>query len=181
MTPGIHAPDILSGVTLARIDSPVGTLLAVADDDAIRALEFVKEDGPVRQLEALQAVLGPLVRGEHPLLERLRAQLAEYFEGRRREFDLPLRFSGTPFQERVWNELLKIPYGEVRSYLQIARDLGDAKAVRAVGGANGSNPISILVPCHRVIGADGSTVGYGGGIERKEWLLALERGERQLF
>jgi len=102
-------------------------------------------------------------------------------EGERRVFDLPLRFSGTPFQERVWNALLAIPYGEVRSYLDIARALGDPKAVRAVGAANGSNPISIVVPCHRVIGSDGSIVGYGGGIDRKRWLLAHERGERPLF
>ncbi|HET8948118.1 MAG TPA: methylated-DNA--[protein]-cysteine S-methyltransferase [Candidatus Polarisedimenticolia bacterium] len=168
---------------LETIESPLGSLLAVADQDALRALEFVKAD-PVRQLEAMQAALGATFqRGSHPhpLLERLRSQLAGYFDGSRRRFDLPLRFAGTPFQERVWNRLLEIPYGEVRSYLDLARDLGDPKAVRAVGGANGSNPISILVPCHRVIGADGSIVGYGGGLERKEWLLAHERGERRLF
>jgi O-6-methylguanine DNA methyltransferase len=169
-------------MNLDTIDSPLGPLLAVADGEAIRALEFVKPGGAIRQLEALQAALGAtLERGTHPLLERLRSQLAEYFDGRRRVFDVPLRFAGTPFQERVWNRLLTIPYGEVRSYLDLARDLGDVKAVRAVGGANGSNPISILVPCHRVIGADGSIVGYGGGLDRKEWLLALERGERRLF
>ena len=169
-------------LVLGSIDSSLGPLVAVADDGAVRALEFVKPEGAIRQLEGLQLSLGgALVRGAHPLLEKLRTELGEYFEGRRRSFEVPLRFTGTPFQERVWNALLTIPYGEVRSYLQIARDLGDPKAVRAVGGANGSNPISILVPCHRVIGADGSTVGYGGGFERKKWLLALERGERRLF
>jgi O-6-methylguanine DNA methyltransferase len=169
-------------MTLDTIDSPVGSLFAVADDDALRALEFVKAEGPVLQLVAMQAALkAPLVRGPSPLLDRLREELAEYFAGGRKTFDVPLRFEGTPFQERVWSLLLTIPYGEVRSYLDLARELGDPKAVRAVGGANGSNPISILVPCHRVIGADGSIVGYGGGLERKEWLLALERGERRLF
>ena len=167
---------------LETIDSPLGPLLAVADDEAIRALEFVKSAGAAPQLEAMQAALGRrLERGTPPLLESLRTQLAEYFAGTRRAFDVPLRFAGTPFQERVWNRLLAIPYGEVRSYLDLARDLGDPKAVRAVGGANGSNPISILVPCHRVIGADGSIVGYGGGLDRKAWLLAHERGERRLF
>jgi len=169
-------------MNLDTFDSPLGPLLAVAEDDALRALEFVKPAGAIRQLEAMQAALdATFERRTQPLLERLRAQLREYFAGTRRVFDVPLRFAGTPFQERVWNRLLTIPYGEVRSYLDLARDLGDPKAVRAVGGANGSNPISILVPCHRVIGADGSIVGYGGGLERKEFLLALERGERRLF
>lgn len=167
---------------LGTMQCPLGTLLAAVDDSGVRALEFAKADGPIRQLQAMQRRLeGPLERGEHPLIDRLRGQLAGYFEGERRVFDLPLRFSGTPFQERVWSALLTIPYGEVRSYLDIARALGDPKAVRAVGAANGSNPISIVVPCHRVIGSDGSIVGYGGGIERKQWLLAHERGERPLF
>jgi len=167
---------------LGTIQSPLGTLLAVVDDTGVRALEFVKADGPIRQLELMQRTLAaPLVRGDHPVLDRLRAQLAEYFAGERRVFDVPVRPKGTPFQERVWKALLDIPYGEVRSYIDLARALGNPKAVRAVGGANGSNPISIIVPCHRVIGADGAIVGYGGGVERKEWLLALERGERRLF
>jgi len=172
------------------IQCPLGTLLAAVDDSGVLALEFEKAEGPIRQIEEMLGRLGgrgerrlegPLERGEPPLIDRLREQLAGYFEGERRVFDLPLRFSGTPFQERVWNALLAIPYGEVRSYLDIARALGDPKAVRAVGAANGSNPISIVVPCHRVIGSDGSIVGYGGGIDRKRWLLAHERGERPLF
>ena len=169
-------------LAVERMDSPLGPLLAGADDGGIRLLEFVRpgrwESGPGIPDEVLGR---PTVRADHPLLARLRTELAEYFEGRRRVFEVPVRFAGTPFQERVWNELLAIPYGEVRSYLQMARRLGDPKAVRAVGGANGSNPISIVVPCHRVIGSDGSIVGYGGGVERKRWLLAHERGERPLF
>lgn len=167
---------------LGTIQSPLGSLFAAVDDSGVRVLEFVKTDGPIRQLELMRRTLGaPLERGEHPLLEGLREQLAGYFDGERRVFDLPLHPKGTPFQERVWKALLEIPYGEVRSYIDLARAVGNPKAVRAVGGANGSNPISIIVPCHRVIGADGSIVGYGGGLERKEWLLAHERGERPLF
>ena len=108
-----------------------------------------------------------------PLSAAMR-QLAEYFAGTRREFDLPLRFQGTTFQTRVWRELTEIPYGQTWSYGQLAQRIDKPSASRAVGLANGRNPISILVPCHRVIGADGSLTGYGGGIERKRWLLAHE-------
>jgi len=100
--------------------------------------------------------------------------LAEYFDGKRRRFDLPVDLYGTPFQLRVWRELKKIPYGEVRSYKELARAIGSPKAVRAVGGANNKNPVPILVPCHRVIGSNGSLVGYGGGLSIKEYLLKLE-------
>jgi len=102
------------------------------------------------------------------------AQLGEYFAGRRRTFDIPLVLQGTDFQKRVWQQLLAIPFGQMVSYLDIARALGNPKAVRAVGAANGHNPVSIVVPCHRVVGSDGSLVGYGGGLERKEWLLRHE-------
>ena len=110
-----------------------------------------------------------------PLLERASQQLQEYFSGTRTEFDLPLSFAGTPFQVSVWDALQSIPYGQTVSYGQVAQSIGRAKAVRAVGAANGQNPISIIVPCHRVVGADGSLTGYGGGLWRKEWLLEHER------
>ena len=156
--------------------------MAAVDDAGISLLEFTDRRRIESQLGTWRAMFGrPLVPGEHRLFESLRRQLAEYFEGRRRRFDLPLRIAGTPFQERVWNALLTIPYGEVRSYGEIAKAIGAPRAVRAVGRANGSNRISLIIPCHRVIGADGSIVGYGGGPRRKEWLLALERGERTLF
>jgi len=100
--------------------------------------------------------------------------LREYFEGRRRSFEVPLDLRGTPFQLRVWELLQRIPFGETRTYLDLALALGDPKAVRAVGAANGQNPVPIIVPCHRVIGQDGQLVGYGGGLWRKEWLLAHE-------
>jgi methylated-DNA-[protein]-cysteine S-methyltransferase len=108
------------------------------------------------------------------VLEATRAQLAEYFAGRRTTFDLPLAPRGTPFQLRVWEALRGIPYGRTISYLDLARRVADDKATRAVGAANGRNPLPIVVPCHRVIGADGSLVGFGGGIARKRWLLSHE-------
>ena len=117
----------------------------------------------------------------HPLLAEAVRQLRAYFAGELREFQLPLDLTGTEFQKRVWRELLKIPYGETRSYAQLAEALESPNAVRAVGAANGANPIAIVVPCHRVIGAGGKLVGYGGGLELKRRLLDLERRDRRLF
>jgi len=111
---------------------------------------------------------------ETALIKKAAKQLSEYFSGKRKEFDLPLSFTGTDFQKKVWSALLTIPYGETRSYGQIAAQIGNPKASRAVGMANNRNPISILCPCHRVIGADGSLTGYGGGLEAKKFLLELE-------
>ena len=110
----------------------------------------------------------------HPLVSEAARQLREYFGGQRRSFDLPLELAGTEFQRRVWAELLKIPYGETRSYSEVARAIGKPRAVRAVGSANHANPIAIVVPCHRVIAADGGLAGYGGGLDRKRLLLELE-------
>ena len=118
---------------------------------------------------------GPGMELEHPVITQLR----EYFAGKRTTFDLELAMQGTPFQLAVWNELRKIPYGHTISYAELAHRIGKPSAVRAVGAANGANPIPVIVPCHRVIGANGSLTGYGGGIERKQWLLALEG--RRLF
>jgi methylated-DNA-[protein]-cysteine S-methyltransferase len=106
----------------------------------------------------------------------IRQQLNEYFAGERQEFDLPLKLAGTPFQQRVWQELVRIPFGKTITYAQLAQRVGKPTAFRAVGSANGRNPISIIVPCHRVIGADGTLTGYGGGVERKQWLLDWEHG-----
>ena len=106
----------------------------------------------------------------------MRAQLAEYFAGQRQQFDVPFKRSGTPFQQRVWQELVRIPFGTTITYAQLAQRIGQPTAARAVGHANGRNPISIIVPCHRVIGADGKLTGYAGGIDNKQWLLAWERG-----
>ncbi len=165
---------------LGLIESALGPLLAGADDRGVCLLEFSDPRTLEAQLATLRRMLGrPVVPGENALLARLRSELAEYFARRRRAFEFPLHAPGTPFQERVWNELRLIPYGEVRSYEEIARRIGAPKAVRAVGRANGMNRIAIVIPCHRVVGKDGSPVGYGGGVRRKEWLLNLERGAPQ--
>jgi len=163
--------------------SPVGPLLLGATDAAIVLLEFASADQLEPQLARLGKHFGrPLVPApDHPLLRRLRAQLTEYFAGSRREFDVPLRYSGSEFQERVWTALRAIPYGQTCSYGAIARTLGDPKATRAVGMANGSNPVAIVIPCHRVVNANGELGGYGGGRWRKQILLDLEQGQGRLF
>jgi methylated-DNA-[protein]-cysteine S-methyltransferase len=148
-------------------DSPVGPLTLVSDGAAITAIMF-----PVQKHYNAPA---PTPRGDK-ILDAAMKQLDSYFAGRRRSFDLPLAPRGTAFQTRVWNALMKIPYGETKSYGAIAAMIGSPSAMRAVGAANGRNPIPIVIPCHRVIGANGSLTGFGGGMERKEMLLDLERG-----
>jgi len=156
----------------AQIDSPVGALLLTSDGAVLTGMYFL--NAPVeesrRSLVAPDWVLDPAVA---PFAETT-AQLAAYFAGERQDFDLPLRAEGTGFQQRVWEELCRIPYGTTISYGELARRLGDANACRAVGLANGRNPIAIIVPCHRVIGANGKLTGYGGGMDRKKALLDLE-------
>jgi methylated-DNA-[protein]-cysteine S-methyltransferase len=120
-------------------------------------------------------------RADHPVLGETIRQLGQYFAGERRTFELPLEFRGTDFQRQVWTTLLAIPFGETRSYLDVARSLGNPDAVRAVGAANGRNPISIIAPCHRVIGTSGALTGFGGGLEAKAWLLAHESPQRDLL
>lgn len=142
--------------------SEIGLIEIIGTETAITSLNFVDNDR-----DEILAV--------HPALQECVSQLDAYFKGTRREFELELAPEGTPFQQQVWRELLKIPYGRTTSYLEIARAIGNEKAVRAVGAANGQNPISIIIPCHRVIGADGKLTGYGGGLWRKEWLLNHER------
>ena len=118
--------------------------------------------------------------GEGFVLHKTKQQLTEYFEGKRKTFDLPLSLKGTPFQLECWNALQRIPYGATATYGEIARSIGRPAAVRAVGAANGANPIPIIVPCHRVIGSNGSLTGFGGGIDMKRWLLDFESGSRRL-
>lgn len=144
------------------MESPLGPLRIAVSDGALRELSFAS---------GIEAPEG----GDDPVLEETRSQLMEYFAGKRRVFDLPLAPEGTDFQRRVWQALLDIPWGETRSYGQIAAALGQPGASRAVGMANNRNPISIIVPCHRVIGSDGKLVGYGGGLEKKRLLLQLEK------
>jgi methylated-DNA-[protein]-cysteine S-methyltransferase len=148
-------------------ESPIGRLLLTSDGNALTGLYMETS----RKAQDTGGWLQDGTAG--PLAAALR-QLDEYFAGGRRAFDLPLRLEGTAFQQRVWRELCEIPYGETWSYGQLAQRIGNPTGSRAVGLANGRNPVSILVPCHRVIGADGSLTGYGGGLERKRWLLAHE-------
>lgn len=151
------------------IPSPVGPLTLVASDAGLAAVLW-ENDSPKR---VPLTVTGEDTR--HPVLREAERQLKEYFAGKRTSFDLPLDFHGTDFQKRVWKALLKIPFGETRSYAQIARALGKPTAMRAVGAANGKNPISIIAPCHRVIGKDGTLTGFAGGLKAKAHLLALEQ------
>jgi AraC family transcriptional regulator, regulatory protein of adaptative response / methylated-DNA-[protein]-cysteine methyltransferase len=169
-------------VSIDWASSPVGPLLIGATDEAIAVLEFSSTDQLSAQLERLRKQLRrPLVHATTPLLDRLRAQLDQYFAGTRRDFDLPLEYHGSEFQERVWAALQHIPYGETCSYGALAKKLGDANAMRAVGAANGLNPIAIVIPCHRVVNANGALGGYGGGLWRKQILLDLEQGQGRLF
>jgi methylated-DNA-[protein]-cysteine S-methyltransferase len=164
-------PNADSPISHRSVASPVGPLMLAASDEAVVAIEFEVNRHPVRRTAAWREVGA----APHPLLDAAEAQLAEYFAGRRRQFELPLAPSGTPFQQRVWQALCEIPYGETWSYGELARHLGNAKAMRAVGAANGRNPVPIVIPCHRVIGTNGSLVGFGGGLPVKRQLLALER------
>lgn len=149
------------------IDSPVGPLLLGANEAGVCLVEFHESRHRVPRSSDWR-------EGESELLERARKQLAEYFAGERRTFDLPLAPQGTEFQRAVWQALADIPYGETISYAQLATRVGKPTASRAVGAANGRNPLPIVLPCHRVIGADGSLTGFGGGLPTKQFLLRLE-------
>jgi methylated-DNA-[protein]-cysteine S-methyltransferase len=150
-----------------RIDSPLGPLRLLADEHGLRGIYMQRHQGE------------PLASGssdtpEHPILRETAKQLREYFAGERRVFDLPLAATGTEFQQRVWQALMALEFGQTCSYGELARAIGQPSASRAVGAANGRNPLSIIVPCHRVIGSDGSLTGYGGGEANKRWLLDHE-------
>ncbi len=153
-----------------QLPGPVGILHAIASDRGLCALLWADSDGPENCRDAR-----PTSPDAHPVLGSLAKQLEEYFAGTRQVFDLPLEPAGTAFQIAVWNALRKIPYGETRSYAEQAQMIGNPAAVRAVGGANGKNPISIIIPCHRVIGKNGSLTGFGGGLPVKKFLLDHER------
>jgi O-6-methylguanine DNA methyltransferase len=165
----------------AWIDSPVGVLRAGATDTALRLLEFVniRPEAHFQHGAGGSGAAAPAL-DETSILQQTRRELEEYFAGARRSFEIPLSFPGTPFQARVWTVLRTIGYGERLSYLEQSRRVGDEKAIRAVAQANGQNPIAIIIPCHRVINADGRLGGFGGGLLRKQFLLDLERGDRLL-
>lgn len=165
-----------SGLFAERIETPLGMMLAVADDEGLRLLEFGDRRALEREVTILRGRLKTnVVPGEHPHLDAVRTQLADYFSGKNLEFDLPMAPIGSDFQMRAWEVLRSIPVAETRSYSWMAERLGRPGAQRAVGRANGTNMISIVIPCHRVIRADGSLCGYGGGLWRKKWLLEHER------
>jgi AraC family transcriptional regulator, regulatory protein of adaptative response / methylated-DNA-[protein]-cysteine methyltransferase len=164
-----------------HLDTPLGQMFAVANDRGLALCEF--HDRPMlptqlRRIESLCA--GTVVEGQHAFLDQAERELEEYFAGKRERFDVPLVIDGTPFQTSVWRELLRIPFASTVSYDAIATRLEKPGAARAVGRANGDNRIAIIVPCHRVINADGSLSGYGGGKHRKRWLLAHEQRGAQL-
>ena len=157
-----------------RIDSPVGPLMLAADDHALRHIEFRDNCHPADRRD--------WHGGDNEVLQAAQQQLGEYFAGNRRQFDLPLAPRGTDFQLRVWQALRGIRFGQTWSYARLAQAIGNTSAMRAVGAANGRNPIPIIVPCHRVIGANGALTGFGGGLPTKEFLLRLEGalpGEQQ--
>jgi len=161
--------------TFARVPSPIGELVLAASDAALAAVYFRtsrQAPPPPREPAGWVEDDGRGPAGE--LLARTRQELAEYFAGTRTTFDIPLDPPGTAFQRRVWDALRAIPYGTTLSYSELARRLGDPRATRAVGAANGRNPIPIIVPCHRVVGANGALTGFGGGLDRKRWLLEHE-------
>lgn len=158
------------------LDTPLGPMLAIADEDALYVLEFVDRRGLEREIERLRKKLkSPIIPGKPQPIISIEKELNQYFDGKLSDFQTPLFFIGTPFQKRVWEALQRIPYGETRSYADVAAIIGRPTAHRAVANANGANQMAIVIPCHRVINSDGKMGGYGGGLHRKDWLLKLEK------
>jgi AraC family transcriptional regulator, regulatory protein of adaptative response / methylated-DNA-[protein]-cysteine methyltransferase len=163
-------------IKTTTIKTPLGEMTASATNEGICLLEFTERRTINAELEELAWIFNtPVEQGSNRHIRTLKKQLKEYFKGKRHEFTIPLVTPGTDFQQVVWSMLRKIPYGATISYLQQAKKIKNPGAARAVAGANGSNRIAILIPCHRVIGSDGSLIGYGGGIDKKRWLLDHER------
>lgn len=164
-------------LNIVRFTTPIGPMFACASTKGICLLEFTDRRMLETEFKDLRKRLNAVILpGENPLLDQVQKEIAEYFSGERKEFKVALHTPGTEFRQSVWKILKDIPYGETRSYKEQAIALGNPKAVRAVASANGHNRISIIIPCHRVIGVDGKLVGYGGGLYRKKWLLDLEQG-----
>lgn len=163
-------------ITTSKIETDLGIMIAGAVDDGICLLEFSDRLMLNTEYKDLARYLKTEIReGENKHIKALRKQLKEYFKGKRKVFDLPLVTPGTEFQQSVWKELMNIPYGATRSYHEQSVALGKPELIRAVANANGMNRISIIIPCHRVIGSDGHLTGYGGGLKRKKWLLDHEK------
>ncbi len=157
------------------INTPIGAMIAMADEHALYLLEFTNRRGLELEVDRMRKKLGcAIVPGNNAILQQTEIELAEYYSGTRQKFDIPLSDYGTDFQKTVWNALRTLPYGETCSYAALAKMVGNENAVRAVARANGANQCALIIPCHRVIGSDGSLTGYAGGLARKEWLLAHE-------
>lgn len=157
------------------IKTPLGNMIAAANDNGLCMFDFeYRKLMPAIKKRVSSFFNDELEEGNHQVFDTIKIQLTEYFSGERTDFNLPLAMSGTPFQQKVWNELLNIPYGTTRTYMQQSKVLGDEKAIRAVARANGENCLAIIVPCHRIVGSDGSLTGYAGGLKAKEWLLEHE-------
>lgn len=168
-------------LTAAAVATPLGEMLAVFGSKGLCLLEFVGQKHMEQEIMAVQKALrGQFIFLENEQTQLLRQELDLYFQGRLKVFATPLETIGTAFQQQVWNALLTIPYGETRSYKEQAQQLGNSKAIRAVAAANGQNKVSILIPCHRVIGSDGKLTGYAGGLRRKKFLLNLEQNSYQM-
>ena len=161
------------------LDTKLGPMLAIANDTALYLLEFVDRRGLEREVERLRKkTKSAIIPGQTPILRSIQNELEAYFSGQLKEFKTPVCLLGSPFQQRVWNTLQKIPYGETRSYSDIAQSIGQPTATRAVAQANGANQLAIMIPCHRVINNNGELGGYGGGITRKQWLINHEKREK---
>lgn len=169
-------PDDAVPVRTREIDTPIGPMTIGATDRAVVLCDFSRRPMMPAQLAAVRRRFGPTVDEPSPLLDAVEAQLGEFFAGERQDFDLPIDLPGSEFQERVWSELRRIPYGQTVAYRELAERVGAPQAPRAVGRANGSNRLAIIVPCHRVIASGGGLGGYGGGLDAKRWLLELESG-----
>ncbi len=165
----------MNSIFLQTLETPIGNMIAGAVDEGICLLEFHDRRMLPTQYERVQSLLNAtMVERDHHHIQTLRIELKEYFENGRKEFSVPMVYPGSPFQIKVWESLLKIPYGKVRSYQFQSELLGNPKAIRAMAKANGDNRLAILIPCHRIIGSNGEMVGYGGKIWRKKYLLELE-------
>jgi AraC family transcriptional regulator of adaptative response/methylated-DNA-[protein]-cysteine methyltransferase len=169
-------------INTIKFKTPLGTMHAAATEEGLCMLEFNGGERMDNELNDLSLLLkAEIVEGDNHVLHETRTQIEEYFDKKRKEFTIPLITPGTEFQRLVWSKLLEIPFGQTRSYKQQSIAVGNLKAIRAVASANGANRIAIIVPCHRIIGDNGSLIGYAGGLPKKQWLLEHESGIGRLF